>query len=437
MLIFNSFIYILFYSVFYLRPLTIPEAFRTQSWLNIYLFILLVITIVTKVIVREIKERNNELIETKEKITEILDSTLSLLSIKDTLSYDDKIHQEDFMHSIFDIAIKIFPEIEFGVCALQGQQELIILDTKKYDLELLQSLNLPSNNFRWTEYKPILNVIPMEIFKKALGDKYQFLKTKLPQIKQSISILIKLGESYNGVITFDIVKSSTNEFTKNDIDNIGAFQRTINSYYEANELTIKNNSLKDDIVLSLIRTLELYDPYTSGHSEDVATISKLLAKKMNLSKSEIYDIYWAGIVHDIGKIGISSEIINKTSRLTLEEYKEIQKHPVYGFDILNRSNDLKTIAKLVKHHHEWYNGGGYPDGIDGSEIPLGAQILQVADSVSSMATKRSYQKKKTFDEIIGELKMYKHTQFNPIICEHMIDLIESGTIEDYFNNRDK
>ncbi len=180
--------------------------------------------------------------------------------------------------------------------------------------------------------------------------------------------------------------------------------------------------------------MELYDQYTGGHSEDVASLGKLIAEKMKLSDNDIYDIYWAGIVHDIGKIGISSEIINKPSKLTLAEYKQVQQHPIFGFDILNRSSDLKTIAKLVKHHHEWYNGSGYPSGLKSNDIPLGSQILQVADSVSSMATSRSYQKDKSFDEIISELELYKGTQFNPAICEHMIELIKSGVVEKQFKN---
>ena len=435
MLLFNSFIYILIYSNTYLKVINPEEALSQSGVLNSYLLILLVITIFTKVLVTEIQEKNNELTETKDRFAGMLDSTISLLSVRDTLDYENEDYHENYIKSIFDIAMKIFPEITNGTCGLIDNRELRTLNTKGYDLTFFKSLKFPLNQFTQDVYEPILNRNTDKVFADAFGEKYELLKDELPKIKESIIILIKLSEKSKGVIIFDILKNSKDNFTENDINNIGAFQNMINSFYEMNELAIRNNNLKDDIVLSLIRTLELYDHYTGGHSEDVATLGKLLAEKINLSDSDIYDVYWAGIVHDIGKIGINSDIINKPTKLTLDEYKQVQLHPIYGFDILNRSLELKTIANLVKHHHEWYNGSGYPEGLKGNQIPFGSQILQVADSVSSMATKRSYQDQKSFDEVITELEMYKGTQFNPEICDHMIDLIKSGIIENYFNSK--
>ena len=434
-LLFNSYVYIIIYRVTFLDLSNQTQVSSLSNMLNTYLVTLLLITIFTKIIVRESKEKNIELTETKERFSGMLDSTINLLSIRDTLAYEDTNYHENYMNSIFDIAMRIFPEISHGVCATRTDTYVRVLSTKGHDLDFYQSLTIPPNTYKYITFTPVLSTDPMKDFNNALGERYPLIKDDLPQIKESVRILIKLSECCIGVIFFDILEESKDGFTGNDINNIGSFQKMINSFYEMNELAINNSNLKDDIVLSLIRTLELYDQYTGGHSEDVATLAKILAKKMKLSDPEINDVYWAGIVHDIGKIGIKSDIINKPTRLTLEEYKQVQLHSTFGFDVLNRSSELKTIAKLVKHHHEWHNGSGYPDGLKNNEIPLGSQILQVADSVSSMATSRSYQNKKSFDLILAELEMYKGTQFNPVICEHMIDLIKSGIIQNYFKSK--
>ena len=198
------------------------------------------------------------------------------------------------------------------------------------------------------------------------------------------------------------------------------------------DLNYKNNNLKNDIVLSLIRTLELYDHYTGGHSEEVAYLAGQIASRCALSEKDVYNIYWAGIVHDIGKVGIPSNIINKPEKLTLEEYHQIQDHPVFGYQILKKSEDLQEIALLVKHHHEWWNGEGYPDGIKGDEIPIGAQILAICDAVSTMATKRPYTMVKSSREIIKELKLYSGIQFAPVPAQAMIEFIEDGLLDEFY-----
>jgi HD-GYP domain-containing protein (c-di-GMP phosphodiesterase class II) len=193
--------------------------------------------------------------------------------------------------------------------------------------------------------------------------------------------------------------------------------------------------LKNDIVLSLIRTLELFDQYTGGHSEEVAFLSNEIAKRCGLDEQETHDIYWAGVVHDIGKVGIDSSIINKPSKLSLEEYEKVKDHSIFGFEILNKAEDLKTIAILVKHHHEWWNGAGYPSGLEGEAIPIGSQIISVCDAVSTMAKKRPYTIVKTSREIIEELEMYSGVQFSPLPTKHMIKFIKDGYLDEFYKNR--
>lgn len=434
MLLINSWMYIGIYNLVYFEMNTAVESISVSS-LNIYLIILTLITIFTKVLIYELRIRNNELEETKERYEDMVSSTLELFKVRETLSTENVEHHETVMKNIFDISLRIFHKIEYATCNIRGIKHVKTIDTKGYNLSLLQGIKLESNRYSWNNAKPIHYKDGNKTLINALGDRYKLFEDEIPNTKESISILIKLSDEEKGAITFDIVKGTENHFTNGDIYNIGAFQSMINSFYEMNELTIKNNNLRDDIVLSLIRTLELFDHYTGGHSEDVAFLASILCKELKLPANERYDIYWAGIVHDIGKIGINSDIINKKGKLTLHEYKQVQQHPNFGYEILVKSEDLKKIAKLVKHHHEWFNGSGYPDGLEGNDIPLGSQILQVADSVSSMATRRSYQNKKTFDEIIEELEIYSGTQFNPKIAKAMIKLVKEGTVKNYFKSQ--
>jgi len=156
---------------------------------------------------------------------------------------------------------------------------------------------------------------------------------------------------------------------------------------------------------------------------------------MKLSKEEIYNAYWSGIVHDIGKVGIPSEIINKPEKLSLEEYTQVQDHPIYGYQILKKSEDLKEIALYVKHHHEWWNGEGYPDNLKGEEIPLISQILVVSDAVSSMATKRPYTSVKSSNEILKEIELYMGIQFAPRPAKAMIEFIKEGSLDEFYKDK--
>lgn len=226
-------------------------------------------------------------------------------------------------------------------------------------------------------------------------------------------------------------KDWDNYFSDQDIATIKSFYSLMNSYYGNVGIYTKRDPFESNIALSLVRMLNAYDVYTSEHSVDVANISLEIAKRVDLDQDKLFEIYWAGIIHDIGKMGIDTKIINKPGRLTDAEYEEIKKHPVIAFDILKENKGLHNIAKYVKHHHERYDGKGYPDQLKGDEIPFEAQILAVADAVSSMATDRPYANKKTVEEIKEELRKYSGTQFNPDLADIMIQVIEEG----YLNRR--
>lgn len=177
-------------------------------------------------------------------------------------------------------------------------------------------------------------------------------------------------------------------------------------------------------IQALNKTVEAKDPYTSRHANRVGEYAVALAEAFELPFTSIENIRTAAILHDIGKIGINDSILNKASRLTAEEYQEIMKHPSIGADIICKVDFLKDITVIVKHHHERYDGKGYPDGLCGEEIPIEASVLMIADSYDAMTSDRPYRKALTKEDAIEELRKNAGTQFHPELVKKFISILE-------------
>ena len=174
-------------------------------------------------------------------------------------------------------------------------------------------------------------------------------------------------------------------------------------------------------IRALASAIDARDPSTKRHSEHVAGIAVEIGQEMGVNEAELEILEWAGLFHDIGKIGIPDAILLKPGRLDKAERMEMNKHPVKGAEILANAERLKFVVPLVKFHHEWYNGSGYPDRLIGEEIPLLARILTVADSFEAMTAIRPYQlRPKTLDQAIVELRKCAGTQFDPNVVEAFV-----------------
>lgn len=178
------------------------------------------------------------------------------------------------------------------------------------------------------------------------------------------------------------------------------------------------------IIRALVRTIDAKDRYTNGHSLRVAEYSKEIARRMKKSEKEQEDIYYAGLLHDVGKIRIPGSVINKPGKLTDEEYEQIKIHPVTGYHVLKDIYDDRLIANGAKFHHERYDGTGYPNGLTGEDIPEVARIVGVADTYDAMASNRSYRKALPQKEVRAEIEKGKGTQFDPAIADVMINMID-------------
>ena len=177
---------------------------------------------------------------------------------------------------------------------------------------------------------------------------------------------------------------------------------------------------------SLVNLAEAKDPYTKRHSVKVSNYAVGLAKRMGLSKKEIDNIRLAAILHDIGKIGISENILLKESSLTDEEYKEVKKHTEIGADILKPLKFFKETILMIKHHHENFDGSGYPDGLKQEKIPLGSRILSVADVYDALTSRRAYRNAYSSYSAIDIMTEESGKKFDPKILHTFMDYLSSN-----------
>jgi len=177
-----------------------------------------------------------------------------------------------------------------------------------------------------------------------------------------------------------------------------------------------------DVIECLTTALDAKDPYTSGHSSRVADMTFDIAKHMGIKGSKLETIHLAAHLHDIGKIGISESVLNKVGKLSPEEWAEIKKHPEIGYNILSKSPYMKEIAKIVLHHHERWDGKGYPYGLRQTEIPLGSRIITVADSIDAMTFNRPYRPAMSWKECKKDIISNCGIQFDPEVV-NVIDSI--------------
>jgi putative nucleotidyltransferase with HDIG domain len=170
-----------------------------------------------------------------------------------------------------------------------------------------------------------------------------------------------------------------------------------------------------EIIECIVSALDAKDPYTAGHSQRVSEMALALSGVLGLPEAEVDKIHVAAHLHDIGKIGVPDAILNKPDRLSKEEWEAIKKHPKTGADILSKSRHLNELKDIVLYHHESYDGKGYPSGLKGKEIPLGARIIAICDSIDAMTSDRGYRKAYTLDYCYEEIKKNLGKMYDPDI----------------------
>ncbi|MBS6552792.1 MAG: HD-GYP domain-containing protein [Opitutales bacterium] len=209
-------------------------------------------------------------------------------------------------------------------------------------------------------------------------------------------------------------------------------QLIVSSALEYYQLKYDNDKLINDLkelfsgtIKAIMEALDAKDSYTSGRSKRITYYSIIVAKQLGLSTIDTGKVELAGMLHDIGMIGVSDEILYKIDALSQEEYDEIKKHITYSVKILEDIKQLKDVVEIIKYHHEKYDGTGYPYGVKGEDIPLGSRIIAVADAFDSIISNRIYRNKIELQDALNEIKKGALTQFDPVVVKAFEDSFDA------------
>jgi putative nucleotidyltransferase with HDIG domain len=257
------------------------------------------------------------------------------------------------------------------------------------------------------------------LFKSLWGEE----RTTLEILRAELYIPLIAKEELVGVLTVG-PKRSKESFTRDD-------QRTLTTLANQTAVAIDNARLYEELentfeqtVVALANAIDVRDTYTSDHSQQIANWAAETARVLGCLPHEIESIYWGGLLHDIGKIGIPDSILRKPTTLTKSEWDIIIQHPKLGAEMISPIKKLSHIAPIIEYSHERYNGSGYPYGVAQDEIPLGARIVSVVDSFSAMMDERPYKRPMKFIDAVEEIRRNSGTLYDPKVVSAFFKILD-------------
>ncbi|MBM4277854.1 MAG: response regulator [Deltaproteobacteria bacterium] len=261
---------------------------------------------------------------------------------------------------------------------------------------------------------------------RAIAPKMKMIMvTAYPDIDLAVNAM-RLG-AYDFIIkpaNFDLIVMSVKKALENKRleDEIDAYHNRMEELVEERTAKLQQayRTLKKahlDSVKVLAEAIDAKDPYTRGHSDRVKRMSLAIAKQMGYSEERLENLEYGALLHDIGKIGIKDEVLQKQGPLNNEEYQYIQEHPLIGVKIIEGVEFFKDKIPMIRHHHEHYDGNGYPDGLEGEAIPLEARIISLPDAFDAMTSARPHRNIMSLQDVLAELERFKGKQFDPKVLE--------------------
>jgi putative nucleotidyltransferase with HDIG domain len=339
---------------------------------------------------------------------------------------------QDFNKVIMETALELIPEADYGSISVIRDAEWHYVYAVGHNLEALKSIPFESGFFmdprslRSTLFFDSNVFIVSETGSPQLmpPEIYERYKKAVLPVNESAIVQIDLANEVVGHLALDIGTEEEKHFSKESLKVLEAIGSITSAFFAFQRLAKIQEEFQREIILSIIRIVEIHDTYTKGHSEHVASLSLQLAKEMGYTSEQCRQVYWAGLVHDIGKILVPQSILNKPDKLSDQEYEVIKNHSLWGYQVLSNSKRLNEMALYVKHHHERYDGRGYPEGLSGNNIPEISRILTLADAWDAMIRDRAYRKGLPKAIAIEELRHNKGLQFDPEIATVFIQLCE-------------
>lgn len=268
--------------------------------------------------------------------------------------------------------------------------------------------------------KVIKIYLPIQINSSIVGvyevvKSYDEIDMHMKPVIRTISIIVFSGLLILYLLLTKIMYDSSIKILKQN-------EALIHKSNDLKEAYSKLNSSYKSTVLALSKAIDARDTYTAGHSERVTNLSLKIGQALNLSSNQLNVLEIAALFHDVGKIGIPDKVLNKPGKLTDEEFNQIKEHPSIGIDILKTIEFLDKTLPMILHHHEKYDGNGYPLGISGEAIPLESRIICVADSYDAMTSDRPYRKGLPHTVAVDELIKFKGIQFDPEIVDAFLKI---------------
>lgn len=340
----------------------------------------------------------------------------------------NNLEKQDFFSRIFDTAFQLIPEAQKGSFYELDGDIFRPIFSKGYDFELLSQLTFSTDEA----------FIDYESPSSQLIDSYQVIIHKRDDSlfsEKQIDIYKKLGTYSNFVSLYAPIKFDDIKIGLFCIENfemhifsdtsklvLKIFAQLISNYYSFKVHQERENKRYKEIINALVSAIEIKDVYTEGHAKRVSEISMKLAKIMGITDNRMKTIETAAILHDIGKIGTPTEILNKNSSLTKDEYEIIKRHPTDAKKILEKIEGFEEILDLTSMHHEHYDGTGYPKGLSGDEIPIEAHIIQVADAFDAMTSQRAYRSAMSLETAKNIFREQRGKQFHPEVTDAILSL---------------
>ncbi len=309
---------------------------------------------------------------------------------------------------------------EVDICGRYGGEEFLIITTQNVEGAMMHASKLhkavENHVFQNERHSVHITVsIGISEYKSEITSKQEMIERSdlaLYQAKRDGRNLIRVWK-----------EEQKHDMSTLDLDSISSLKTEMLSLSNQMRATYMESTN------ALLKAVDVKDHYTLEHSENVSRYSVAIAREMNIDDEEIEIIKNAGLLHDIGKIGIDKAILVKKDPLTKGEFEILKKHPMIGVNIIKDVKFLEKEIPIIKHHHEWYDGSGYPQGLKGREIPLGAQIMAVADAYDAMTTDREFKQKLSKDAAIKELQCGSGIQFSPEVVDVFLKLLLSHAIE--------
>jgi response regulator RpfG family c-di-GMP phosphodiesterase len=242
-------------------------------------------------------------------------------------------------------------------------------------------------------------------------------------------IWVPMADNQGAMGLLGVIRLGGRDFQEREAQNVMLLSSSVASALQNSLLYTSMRRMHLETIQVLSKAIDEKDHYTHGHSAQVGGIAVKLGRRMGIhAPEELEEIRLGGLMHDLGKIGIRDAVLNKPGRLTPEEYDHIKTHPLVGAEILRRAPHLQPLVPYVRHHHEQWNGGGYPDGLKGEEIPLKVRILTIADTFHAMASDRIYRTGMPVERILDYLRQSSGELFDPQLVDQFLDCWQRGII---------